>query len=120
MAVLSASGTEQVTLTVKAFEKDRHFVIQAIGDAVQNPSSSASFALGVKVANAEADGEIKNFKEYGCRVRNVARFDRQAGKLHVETSCEIVVTADKMVTVTVEHRGEAKVDNITLKATSSW
>ena len=122
MVVLSASGTAQVTLKVKAFEKDRHFVIQAIEDGVQNNSSDASIALGIKVADADVDVGSRNFKAYGCEIKNIARLERQAGKLHVETSCEIVVTADKMVTVTVEHRitGEVKMDNITLRATSSW
>jgi hypothetical protein len=120
--LLSASGVADVTLKLKAFAEERRFVIRATGDAavVQNNSSSANprFSIGIDLAAADAD----NVKTYGCGVKNTARVEQGIGKLHVETSCEIIVAPEKIVTVSADitSSGGAKPENITLEATSSW
>lgn len=120
MVVLSASGTTEATLKVKAFANERHFIVQAIGDAVTNNPSGATLSLWIKIVDDGTEAGNRNFKSYGC-VKNTARLVNQSGRLHVETSCEIVVMAEKMVTVTAESRIQgARVENITLKAASSW
>lgn len=120
MAELSASGTAKATLQVRAFENDRHFIIQATGDAVagqNNPSNrAADFSIRIRVAND------RDFTSYGCDVKNTAKLDQGSGRLHVETSCGILVKAEKTVTITVEPVGSegVKPENVTLKVTSSW
>ena len=120
MAVFSASGTPEAILKVQAFENDRHFIIRAIGDAAVKGQTKASFSIEIRVT--DDDPSAKNFIAYGCEEKNTAKFDDGIGRLHVETSCEIVVTAKKMVAVTAkaDSRSSAKPENITLEATSSW
>lgn len=117
VVVLTASGTGNTTLQVKAFEKDRHFIIQASGDAV--PDGSSTFSLGIEVVadDAKVDPTVKSFSAHGCTVKNTASLDKQSGRLHAETSCEIVVAAGRLVTVKA-NTGNKKFENITLKAIS--
>jgi hypothetical protein len=118
MVVLSASGVPDVILKVKAFDNDRRFIIRAIGDAVVGQDNSPSAAFSLKIADPTPDLDVK---AYGCG-EQTARLNQGIGKLHVETSCEIIVKASKTVTVKVVSRssGGAMPENITLEATSSW